>query len=376
MERKTVRDAAKIAAEIHVSGADVRADSDLAVRVLRFEPALRTVRAIAGQSEESAAFLALVRLVVIRVRHGIHSGCDAAAAGTAFLARLRSERHERGRVVLAHVSAPQVQFAHRADLIRLDDRSDGRMRKVGGGPVVSGEFDAITGESLRSADDVGLIIRTDAHPVPARAGLESAGQQVAFAFTVEVDGLVMSRIPHPQRAAVELHSRVRGLGALEDGARKDVAFELACRHLVGRDSASRDLDGRHTVCRELVGGDGTSDNLGRIDRISSQFIRVHRASRQGSSGHGISRNLSGLDLVDVEQRHGHVFRDLELRRRDRVGCNLVGRDGQCDDIPRLHRISRQFASGHRIGNQLLGRDRVCRQLVRRDGIGLDLLRRH
>ena len=80
--------------------------------------------------------------------------------------------------------------------------------------------------------------------------------------------------------------------------------------------------------------------------------------------------------MDVEQRHGHVFRDLELRRRDRVGCNLVGRDGQCDDIPRLHRISRQFASGHRIGNQLLGRDRVCRQLVHRDGIGLDLLGGH
>ena len=361
---------------MQVSGADVRADSDLAVRVLRSEPALRTVRAIAGQSEESAAFLALVRLVVIRVRHGMHSGCDAAAAGTAFLARLRSERHERGGVVLAHVSAPQVQFAHRADLIRLDGRSDGRMRKVGGGPVVGREFDAITGESLRSADDVGLIIRADAHPVPARAGLESAGQQVAFAFTVEVDGLVMSRIPHPQRAAVELHAGVLGLGALEDGACKDVAFELACRHLVGRDGASRDLDGRHTVRRELVGGDRTSHNLGRIDRISGQIVGVYRASSQSGSGHGISRNLSGLDLVDVEQRHGHVFRDLELASGHRIGGNLVGRDGQCDDVPRLHRISRQFASGHRISHQLFSRDRIGSQLVHRDGIGLDLLSGH
>ena len=212
--------------------------------------------------------------------------------------------------------------------------------------------------------------------MPARAGLERARQNVRLALAVEIDGLFVVGIPHLQGGRIELHSRVRGLGALEDGARKDVAFELACRHLVGRDSASRDLDGRHTVCRELVGGDRTSDNLGRIDRISSQFIRVHRASRQGSSGHGISRNLSGLNLVDGEQRHGHILRDLQLARGHGIGCNLVGRDGQCDDIPRLHRISRQFASGHRIGNQLLGRDRVCRQLVRRDGIGLDLLRRH
>lgn len=160
---------------------------------------------------------------------------SAAAAGTAFLARLRSERHERGGIVLAHVSAPQVQFAHRADLIRLDDRSDGRMRKVGGGPVVGREFQAITDERFRAADDVGLIIRTDTHPVPADAGLESAGQQIRLALTVQIDGLVMSRIPHLQCGRVELHAGVLGLGALEDGAGEHVASELARRDSVGRD---------------------------------------------------------------------------------------------------------------------------------------------
>ena len=250
------------------------------------------------------------------------------------------------------------------------------MRKVGGGPVVSREFDAITGESLRSADDVGLIIRADAHLVPARAGLESAGQHIRLALAVQVDGAVVIAVPHLQCGAVELHAGVLGLGALEDGAGEHVASELACRHLVGRDSASRDLDGRHTVCRELFGGDRSGHYLRSVHRVRRELVRVNRVRRELVRRDCTGHDVASLNLMDIQERHGHILRDLELRRRDRVGCNLVGRDGQCDDIPRLHRISRQFASGHRIGNQLLGRDRVCRQLVRRDGIGLDLLRRH
>jgi len=212
--------------------------------------------------------------------------------------------------------------------------------------------------------------------VPARAGLESAGQQVAFAFTVEVDGLVMSRIPHPQRAAVELHSRVRGLGALEDGARKDVAFELACRHLVRRDSASRDFDSRHRIRRELVGGDGTSHNLGRIDRIRSQLVRVNRVGGQLIGRDSIGGDVGRLNLVDVEQRHGHVLGDLELARGHGIGRDLVGRDGQCDDVPSLHRVGGEFRGGHRVSHQLFSGHAVSCELVHRDGIGFDLLGGH
>ena len=321
------------------------------------------------------------------------------------------------------------------------------MRKVGGGPVVSGEFDAITGESLRSADDVGLIIRADAHPVPARAGLERASQQIRLAFAVKIDGAIVVAVPHLQCGAVELHAGVLGLGALEYRAGEDIAFELARRHLVGRDGASRDLDSRHTVCRELVGGDGTSDNLGRIDRISGQLIRIHRVGGQligrdsiggdvarlnlmhiqqrhghilsdlqlrgrdgirgelvGADGiglhlasshrissqfiridrasgelvgrDGISRNVARLNLVDVEQGHRHILSDLQLARSHRIGRDLVGRDGQCDDVPRLHRVGGEFRGGHRVGHQLFSRDRIRSQLVHRDGIGLDLLSGH
>ena len=80
--------------------------------------------------------------------------------------------------------------------------------------------------------------------------------------------------------------------------------------------------------------------------------------------------------MDVEQRHGHVFRDLELARGHGIGCNLVGRDGQCDDIARLHRVGGEFRGGHRISHQLFSRDRIGSQLVHRDGIGLDLLGGH
>lgn len=136
------------------------------------------------------------------------------------------------------------------------------------------------------------------------------------------------------------------------------------------------LDSRHGIRRELVGGDRTSHNLGRIDRISGQIVGVYRASSQSGSGHGISRNVGRLNLVDVEQRHGHVFRDLELASGHRIGGNLVGRDGQCDDVPRLHRVGGEFRGGHRISHQLFSRDRIGSQLVHRDGISLDLLSGH
>ena len=278
--------------------------------------------------------------------------------------------------MLGDASAPQVQFAHLADLIGLDKRRNRWMTVIFGRPLVRQEFQSVAGERFCAADGAGLKIRADAKPMPAHTGLESAGQHIRLALTVKIDGLFVVGIPHLQGGRIELHASVRRIGALEYRAGEHIALELACRHLVRRDSASRDLHGRHTVCRQLVGGDGTSHNLGRIDRISSQFVGIHDTNRQGSSGHGISRNLSGLNLVDVEQRHGHIFRDLELRRRDRVGCNLVGRDGQCDYIPRLHRVGGEFRGGHRISHQLFSRDRIGRELVHRDGIGLDLLGGH
>ena len=80
--------------------------------------------------------------------------------------------------------------------------------------------------------------------------------------------------------------------------------------------------------------------------------------------------------MDVEQGHGHIFRDLELRGGDAVRGNLVGRDGQCDDVPSLHRVGGEFRGGHRISHQFLRRDGVRGELVHCDGIGLDLLGGH
>ena len=274
------------------------------------------------------------------------------------------------------MSAPQVQLAHRADLTRLDHRRDGRIPVVAGRAVVGGEFNAVAHERLRAADRIRLVIRADSDSVPTRAGLERTSQHIRLALAVKIDGLVMVGIPHLQCGRIKLHASVRSLAGLEYRAGEDIALELARRHLVRRDSASRDLDGRHTVCRELVGGDGTSDNLGRIDRISSQFIRVHRASGELVGRDGISRNVARLNLVDVEQRHGHILSDAEFGRGHGIGCNLVGRDGQCDDVPRLHRVGGEFRGGHRVGHQLFSGHAVGRELVHRDGIGLDLLGGH
>ena len=221
-----------------------------------------------------------------------------------------------------------------------------------------------------------LVIRTDAHPVPARAGLESAGQHIALPLAVQVDGAVVIAVPHLQGRAIELHARVLRLAGLEYRAGEHVASELARRDSVGRDGASRDLDGRHGIRRELVGGNRTSHNLGRIDRIRGQLIRIDRASGKLVRGNRESGNVSGLNLMDIQERDGHILGDLELASGYRIGRDLVGRDGQCDDVPRLHRVGGEFRGGHRISHQLVGRDRIGGELVHRDGIGLDLLGGH
>ena len=80
--------------------------------------------------------------------------------------------------------------------------------------------------------------------------------------------------------------------------------------------------------------------------------------------------------MSLQESHHHILSDAEFGRGHGIGCNLVGRDGQCDDIARLHAVRSELASGHRVGDQLFGRDRIGCELVNGDGIGLDLLGGH
>ena len=321
------------------------------------------------------------------------------------------------------------------------------MSLICGGTVVSGEFQSVAGKGLRTSDCVRLVVRRNAHAMPARAGLERAGQHIRPALAVQIDGLVVVGIPHPQSRAIELHARVRGLGALEDGARKDVALELACRHLVRRDAARRDLHrsdgvrcelvrgdraghylvgvnavggqlvgvnavrgqfvgrdstshdvtsidlvrveqrdrhilrdlelrGRDRVRGQLVGADGTGLHLTRRHRVRGQFVGVNRVRGDFVGRDSTSHDVTSMNLMDIQERHGHILGDLELARGHRIGRELVSGDGERDDVARLHAVGCEFRGGHRVGNQLFSRDRIGRELVHCDGIGLDLFGGH
>ena len=140
----------------------------------------------------------------------------------------------------------------------------------------------------------------------------------------------------------------------------------------------RDLKLRrgHSVGCDLVGADGTGLHLASSHAVRGQLIRIDRTGGELVRGHGISRNLPGLNLMHIQERHGHILRHAELRGRDAVGRQFVGGDGERDDVARLHAVRRQLASCHRVGHKLLRRDRVGGELVHRDGVRFDFFGGH